>query len=98
MIARSTTKVLPETVGPCEVSQENARAKWAHRNPSLGRHKAPGALNMNLAIWALAMFAVNEGHQPIRGWSETSPLNVWWRDQKDSTGSTTTYTISQVTL
>ncbi|EHL03767.1 hypothetical protein M7I_0119 [Glarea lozoyensis 74030] len=41
---------------------------------------SPTALTMNLAIWALAMFALNEGHRPIRSREETLPLNVWWKD------------------
>jgi hypothetical protein len=43
-------------------------------------------LTMNLAIWALAIFGLNEGHRPMRDRSETLPLNVWWEDM-DGAGS-----------
>jgi hypothetical protein len=42
---------------------------------------------VNLAIWALAMFALNEGHRPIRSREETLPLNVWWEDTSAADGS-----------
>lgn len=35
-------------------------------------------LTVNLAIWALAMMSLNEGHRPIRSLDQTLPLNVWW--------------------
>lgn len=43
-----------------------------------------GTLTVNLAIWALAMMNLNEGHRPIRILDHTLPLNVWWIDQGES--------------
>jgi len=45
---------------------------------------APNELTMNLAIWALAIFALNEGHRPVMDRSETLPLNVWWKDRDEA--------------
>lgn len=39
-----------------------------------------GVLTVNLAIWALTMMAVNQGHRPIRPLNWTLPLNMWWRE------------------
>ncbi|KAG7292884.1 hypothetical protein NEMBOFW57_002929 [Staphylotrichum longicolle] len=39
-----------------------------------------GVLTVNLAIWALAMMSLNEGHRPIRNLNMTLPLDVWWED------------------
>lgn len=46
----------------------------------------PQVLTVNLALWALAMMSVNEGHRPIVGQDWTLPVNVWWQDQNPQTG------------
>ncbi len=38
-------------------------------------------LTVNLALWALAVMGINEGHRPIRTLGQTLPLNVWWMDR-----------------
>ncbi|AEO70536.1 3b8a0ec7-3073-45ec-bbc0-87a770498b2f [Thermothielavioides terrestris] len=50
-----------------------------------------GVLTVNLAIWALAMMSLNEGHRPIRTLDHTLPLNVWWVDPSQSQRGTPTY-------
>ncbi|KAJ4297305.1 hypothetical protein N0V88_004223 [Collariella sp. IMI 366227] len=36
-----------------------------------------GVLTVNLAIWALAMMALNDGRRPIRTLRDTLPLGLW---------------------
>lgn len=38
-------------------------------------------MTVNMAIWALAMMSLNEGHRPIQSLEWTLPLNVWWEDK-----------------
>lgn len=49
-------------------------------------HHGPNVLTMNLAIWALAMMAVNEEHRPILPIHQNLPLNLWWQDMNHQTG------------
>ena len=48
---------------------------------------SPNELTMNLALWALAMFALNKDHRDINSRDETLPLNLWWKVE-DATGAT----------
>lgn len=75
----SASSSRPEEVAVCRLRQSAAGGNQIEYKPVPCRNSCAGILTLNLAIWALVMMSVNEGHRPIRG-PGTLPLNVWWRD------------------
>lgn len=69
----------PEELVATRVVQ-GSQQRWRIQYKSIPWRSSGATLTVNLAIWALAMMALNEGHRPIRSEADTLPLDVWWRD------------------
>ncbi|CEJ82688.1 hypothetical protein VHEMI02737 [[Torrubiella] hemipterigena] len=71
-------RVIMDPISRCGYRLEYRAIPWSQHGPHV--------LTVNLAIWALAMMSVNDGHRSIAPQDWTLPLNIWWQDINRRTG------------